>query len=145
MSTAMIVWLSLGIGLILMEFIIPGGIVAFLGLAALVVAALLHFDLVTNIIYLITTWFIVSLFMIFVIRTFFMRWFPGNETIQDTDEDLQCIGSVVTVVETITPYQEGRIRFRETTWVAQSQFEIAPGQRAVIENRNGNKWIVKPI
>ncbi len=145
MSTPIIVWLSLGVFLILLEMVIPGGVVSFLGLAALVIAGLMYFGFVTEIIYAIISWFIISIIMVLFLRTVFMKFFPGNETIQNTDEDEESFGSVVEVVERVTPYQEGRIRFRETTWVVQSDFEIDSGEKAIIEKRNGNKWVIKPI
>ncbi|MCK5883694.1 MAG: NfeD family protein [Bacteriovoracaceae bacterium] len=142
---AHIIWLILGAILMLLETVIPGGIVVFLGFAAIMVAGFVHFSIITSIPIAIITWFISSIFMMFVLRSFFMKFFEGDSYKQIVDEDEDAIGSCVEVIEKILPHEEGRVRFRNTTWGARSDEEFSVGEKAIIEKRDGNKWVVKSI
>lgn len=138
-------WLIVGIVLILSEFVIPGGIVVFLGLSALVVSLGFYFQLITNHLNGFLTWFIVSIFLMLFLRSLFIRYFEGDSSIQNVDEDSEILGSIVLVVEDIFPYKDGRVKFRDSTWSARSEDEIKSGDKALIENRDGNYLIVKSI
>lgn len=130
---------------ILLEFIVPGAILVFLGMASLIVAGLLHYDVINGIVEAMLAWFIISLFMVLIVRTIFLRFMPGDYKVTNTDEDLDSIGSIVEVIEEIRPEKKGRIRFRDSTWTAQSDEVIAVGQKAIIKQREGNSWIVATI
>lgn len=136
-------WLIAGCLFILLEFIVPGAILSFLGLAALVVAGLLNFKIINSIVMALIVWFLVSLLFILILRSFVLRFMPSDSSVQNTDEDLDAIGSEVEVIESITPPQLGRIRFRDTTWGAKSDQSIKANSKAIITGRDGNNWIVK--
>ncbi len=142
---AQMIWLIVGAVFMLLEVVIPGGIVVFLGIASVSVAALIHFEIVNDIPTAFMSWFIISIVMMFGLRSFFMKYFEGDSHTENIDEDQDSIGSIVEVVEDVLPHKEGRVRFRNTTWVARSDQEILTGKEAVIEGRDGNKWIIKSI
>ncbi|PCH45309.1 MAG: hypothetical protein COC23_08100 [Hyphomicrobiales bacterium] len=64
-----------GVILIFLEVVVPGGIIVFLGLSAGLISALVYFEIVTSIVTAITIWFIVSLFFMLGLRSFFMKYF----------------------------------------------------------------------
>ena len=111
-------WIVAGAVLILLECIVPGMVLVFLGAGALVVALLIWLGLIQSWVVSITIWFIVSLLLLLVLRSFFQRFMSGEAEKQSTDEDLDAFGETVEVVETIAPDRKGRIRYRGTTWQA---------------------------
>ena len=139
-------FLVLGLVLIGLEFIVPGLVVIFLGAAALLVAAAAHFGLVQGWLAAFTGWFVVSLVMVLGVRSAFTRFLPGSWVRQLTDEDLDAFGEEVDVVETVTINPGGRIRFRGSTWAAQTlQEELPVGTRARVVARENLVWIVEPL
>lgn len=138
-------WFIFGIISILLEFVLPGGIIVFLGMAALVVAALIYFGIITSTIEAILTFFILSILFMVVLRSIFIKYFEGDSYQENTDEDQDALGLEVEVIEVIQPGIEGRISFRGTTWVASSQESFQVGDKAVITGRSESKWIIKSI
>lgn len=63
-----------------------------------------------------------------------------------TDEDLEAVGSVVEVVESVTSSdQKGRVRFGGTTWPAISKEGTIPkGKKAKLILRDNLVWTVEP-
>lgn len=138
-----LIWLIVGAVLILSEVIIPGGIVIFLGLSAVLVAGLVKLGVITDMITAFLTWFICSIFAMFVLRSFFMKYFEGDSRVQGVDEDADVIGSPVEVIEDISSKKNGRIKFHETTWPAKSNELLTAGTSAFIAGRDGNTYIVR--
>lgn len=140
------IWMVAGFILLVAEIILPGGIAIFLGLAALIVAANLYFGLISGWVTAFTMWFIFSLLLIIVLRSFFQRFMQGEAEKQNTDEDMDAFGSVVEVIEKIEPTKNGRIRFRGTTWTAKCYDEVLlPGSKAKIVLRENIDWVVEPM
>ena len=138
-------WLLFGAICIFLEFILPGGIISFLGLAAIFVGALMYFGVITSLVHAFISFFILSLVLILLLRSFFMKYFEGDSRVQNVDEDLDSIGSIVEVVEDIYPHKEGRVRFRDTSWQARSDDELLVGSKAIITERDESCWVVKAI
>ena len=140
-----VIWMISGVIMMVLELIIPGGIIVFLGLAAAFVGALVYFNILTSVVHAFISWFIISLFLMLVLRSVFMKYFEGDSSVQNVDEDKDHLGKIVEVVEDILPFKEGRIKFSDTTWKARSNEEILKGSKAIIEARDGSTWFVKPI
>jgi inner membrane protein len=140
-----IIWLVTSVVLMLLEIVIPGGVVIFLGIAAGIVAASVGLGLVDTIWHSLILWFISSVVLLLGLRSFFMRYFEGDSTVQNVSEEDDYLSSVVEVVEEIHPYREGRVSFRGVTWQARSEENLPLGSSAVIRGRDGNTWIVKSL
>ena len=139
-------WIVGGIALLLAEIVVPGMVLGFLGAAALLVALFLWLGLINGIVAAFTTWFIGSILMLVALRGVFQRLMPGDEETQSTDEDLDAFGSVVEVAETIPKGEQGRIRFRGTTWIATCyERTLEPGDEAKLVTRDGIGWVVEPL
>jgi membrane protein implicated in regulation of membrane protease activity len=136
-------WFIMGAVLIFLELVVPGGIVVLLGAAALLVGSLLFYGAIETLFAALITWFISSLVFIFGLRGFFMKYFEGDSQVDNVDEDSDLIDSVVEVVEIIYPHKEGRVRFRDTTWNARSDQELAAKAKARIVKRDGNTLVVQ--
>jgi membrane protein implicated in regulation of membrane protease activity len=138
-------WIVAGAVLIVLELIVPGMVLVFLGAGALLVALLVWLGLVQTWVASITTWFIASLVLLLMLRGFFQRFMSGDAETQSTDEDFDAYGEVVDVVEAIGPDKEGRIRYRGTTWQAACYDNILKaGTKAQIVCRENLIWIVEP-
>lgn len=138
-------WVIASVLLILAELIVPGGIVIFLGIAGLLVAAALALGLVTTWVNVLTLWFISSLALILLLRSIATKFAPGDSSISNTDELLDELDATVNVVETIGPGEKvGRVEFRGSTWNAVSDGrEIAEGQSARIVSRDNITLVVE--
>lgn len=141
-------WLIWTIGggiFILSELIIPGMITIFIGLAAVITGLGIKFDYLTSPTSVFTTFIVATLFFLIVIRTFFLRFYKGDTTVHNVDEQEDMKGSIVIVEDDIEPYKDGRIHFRGTTWQARSDKAIHKNAKAIIIRLEGNTFIVKPI
>lgn len=145
MDSLVVGWLVTGAVLVLLELVIPGAVLGFVGGAAMLTAVLIHFGHVSGFVNIMLTFFISSIFFVLVLRTALLKLYPSHSTVENTDELKDAVGRIVEVTETITPYKRGRIKYSEAGWEAQSESEIEAGEQAIIENRDGNCWIVKPL
>ena len=141
-----ITWLWLICGLVLMvsEIFVPGLVVVFLGLSAILVAAGRWLGFIDGLMNSFTFWFVFSLMSVLGIRGLINKLLPGNVFRRFVDEDKDAIGHLVEVIEeTSNEHEDGRIRFRGTTWKAKTEFgRIFPGQKARIQGRHEMVWIV---
>ena len=138
-------WIVAGAVLIVLELIVPGMVLVFLGAGALLVALLVWLGLIETWVASITTWFIASLVLLLVLRSLFQRFMSGDAETQSTDEDFDAYGEVVDVVEAMGPDKEGRIRYRGTTWQAACyDHTLEAGAKAQIVCRENLLWIVEP-
>jgi len=137
-------WTVLGFVLILSELILPGAIVVFLGLAALIVAICLYLGLISGWVSALTLWFISSLVLIIALRHLFQKFIQGDVETQNADEDLDAFGALAVVTEKIDPDADGRIDFRGSSWKAKC-FEdtLLPGTKVKIISRDDITWIVE--
>lgn len=140
-----LIWVISGGALIVLELLVPGAITVFVGLAAIVVGLGIKFGLLTSLTSVVVTFIVSTLFLLIVVRTFFLKYFEGDSTIHNVDEEKEAQGSVVLVEEEIQPYKEGRVHFRGSTWQARSDEEISKGKNAIVIRTDGNILIVKPI
>lgn len=139
-------WALFGLILITLELFVPGMICLFLGLSAFLVSGLLEFGWVQGATSALTSWFIGTIIVVLVFQKFFKKFFPSNETYDEYEEDQVAIGTVVSVIEDISPqHDKGRIFFRGTTWNARSKLEISAGSDVVLVEREGLVWNVSPV
>ncbi len=138
-------WTVAAFILMIAEFIIPGGIIFFLGAACLIVAGALALGLVSTWVNTMTLFFVSSLALIISLRSFFTRFAGGDFTRANTEEILDDLDEVVEVVETIGPGDTvGRIRYRGTSWRALGDGStIKQGSMARIVARDNTTYIVE--
>ena len=123
-----VIWFLVGLALLIMEFALPGLIIAFFGIGACVVAIVC---LITDI--GINTQLIVfiaaSVLSLLCLRRWLKGIFMGHvKSKQDMTEDLkEFIGERVVVKEKITPKAGGKVEFHGTNWIAEADEEIAEG------------------
>jgi membrane protein implicated in regulation of membrane protease activity len=138
-------WIILGIVLSALELLLPGAVVIFLGLGAITTAGLIYLGVVEGWTQAFLSWFMISIFYLIVLRTLLMKLMPGEEKVENTDEDADAAGKIVHVVEAIRPEAPGRISLQDSTWEAHSSSIIEAGDKAIIVSRKNLGWIVKPV
>lgn len=141
-------WLIAGIVLMALEFVLPGGIVFFLGLSATLVALLLFVGVVDGWLQAFTVWFIASLGLVFGLRGVVQKLVPAQVDKGRTDEDLDAYNQLAVVCEPIAAGGEGRIAFRGSTWAAKSchsDQSIDAGTTVRIVYRDNLVWMVEAV
>ena len=140
-------WLTVGAVLMLLELIIPGGIVFFLGSACIVVAMAVYLELVTTWVGALTLFFIASLILIVTLRALFSRFIEGDSSVGNTSEILDEVGEIVEVIESIGPADKvGTVKFRGTAWRALGGGkEIPAGSMARIVSRENISLLVTAV
>ena len=127
-----LIWFLVGLLLLVLEFIMPGLIIAFFGIGAWVVAIVC---LITDI--SINTQLIIfiaaSVLSLLVLRRWLKGIFLGHAgSKQDLKHNLEeFIGQRAVVKEKIVPKAGGKVEFHGSNWEAQADEEIAEG--AVVE------------
>ena len=131
MSFVPFIWAILGILLIGSEFFIPGFVIFFFGLGAVLNALLTAIiPIIRNSIPLqMILWLATSSISLFGLRRYFAKAFRGRLITGIDDQSV--VGSTAVVVEEIAPDRPGRIKFQGTTWTAKSYDEILPAGRTV--------------
>lgn len=141
-------WLIAGVVLMLLELVVPGGIVVFLGVSAVLVSLLLYAGVIDGWMAAFTLWFIGSLALFFSLRGVVKKLFPAHVERGKTDEDLDAYNEIAVVNQRIPAKGEGRIDFRGSSWSArahQAQQAIEVGTRVRVVLRDNLVWLVEPL
>lgn len=141
-------WLIAGVVLMLLELVVPGGIVVFLGLSATLVSLLLYTGVIDGWIAAFTVWFVGSLVLFFSLRGLVNKLLPAHVERTKTDEDLDAYNEIAVVNQRIPVNGEGRINFRGSTWSArthQAQHAIEVGTQVRVVLRDNLVWLVEPM
>lgn len=143
-----LIWLIGGLVLMILELLIPGGIVFFLGLGATVVSLLLYFDIIDGWLQAFTAWFIGSMALLFGLRGLVQRLIPAQVERSKTDEDLAAYDHPARVTQRIPAGGAGRVEFRGSQWQARNHrddqdLEIGTQVRLVF--RENLTWVVEAV
>jgi len=138
-------WIIGGAILLLLEVVIPGAVLGFIGAAALITGCLIHFNFIGGLLPIMMTFFVTSMVLIVTLRSTLLKFFPDNSVVQNTDEQQDVVGGIVDIIEDVTPYKRGRIKYLNTSWEAQSDVQLLTGEQAIIAGRDGNCLIVKSL
>ena len=140
-------WVILAAVLIAAELVLPGGIIIFLGIAGLIVAVSMQLGFVASWVNALTLWFVSSLVLVILLRGVAQKMVGGDSSVANTDEEVDALGEVVEVVETIGPGEaKGRVVFRAVGWSAVSDgTEISAGEKARIVSRDNITLVVERV
>lgn len=141
-----VIWCLVGLVLLLLEFIMPGLIIAFFGLGAWVVAAICLFadiSLNTQLIIFIVS----SIVLLLILRKWLKGVFFGHvKSKQELTEDMkEYVGEKVAVTEAIGPNRKGKVEFHGTNWEAEADEEIAEGAVVEIIDKDNLTLKVRPL
>lgn len=146
MSSEMLICLVFGVALMLAEFVLPGFISLFLGMAGVLVAGMIGLGWISAWPSIAMAWVGVAIVLVLTLRSTLMRYFPGEKSKGSVDDDSLARGTLVEVVKDVTESNEdGQIMFRDAVWSARSASVAIPrGARARLLRRENLLWIVEP-
>ncbi len=141
-----VIWLIAGIVLIVAEFLVPGLVIVFFGMGALLVSLLAYLGWVTELSSQLLVFSSLSLVFLFGLRWLFKGWFVGQSAkTGDSDEMSDLIGKEVTCLTGFGPEQPyGKVEFKGANWKGRCELELKQGSIAVIESIDGLCLNVKP-
>ena len=144
-----LIWFLFGLVMLLLEFTMPGLIIFFFGVGALIVAILCFASTyVHNSINLQLLIFLVSsILSLLVLRKWLKGIFHGHTNMeQDLTQDMEeFVGQKAVVTMKIFPKKEGKVEFNGTNWKAESDMEIEEGVTVEILSKDNITLKVKGI
>ena len=145
MENYSLLWFIIGIIFLFAELIMPGFIIFFFGIGALVTALSIYLFNIESVIFQIIIFITSSLLSLVLLRKIFGNLFRGKV---DSSKELkdEFIGKKAIVVNEIKPNSlKGKIEFNGTLWEADSDFYIDKDAVVEITGRRDLTLIVKPI
>ncbi len=139
------IWIAAGAVMIVAEFAVPGLILIFFGIAAVLTGILASFGILTDVVSQAFFWAISSFVLLLLLRSQVKRFFPAFERYEPADEIEGMKGRIVDVMEEITPENPGRVSFQGSSWIACSSAPIAAGGKAKITGRDNLVLYVEPV
>lgn len=139
------IWLGLGLLLILLEFFLPGLVVIFLGLGAVLTAAMLYARVLTDAYLTVVFFTVTSVFLLLTLRRIILFFYPAYSEKSETDEDLLIAGQLAETISLVSEHNfDGRVKYSGTTWPAKSAAgEIPAHTRVEILGRENISLIVR--
>jgi inner membrane protein len=138
-----LLWFIIGLGLFLLELVIPGFFIFFFGLGAWVTALVcLIGEPGTNvqiIIFAITS----VLSLIGLRRIIQKKFFYSKGNLSEEVED-EFTGKEAIATADFGADRNGKVEFKGTMWNAESKAEIKKGQRVIVIEKNSFKLTVEP-
>jgi len=137
-------WTVAGIVLMICEFSVPGLILFFFGVGALVTAlAALLFPM--SLTMQLIVFVVASLVSLFGLRRFLKPVFMGRSTAVNDDDSVVegMVGEECEVSESIVPGASGKVVLHGTAWKAESKEALEVGQAVVVVNQKSLTLIVK--
>jgi len=141
-----IIWFLVGLALLILEFILPGLIIAFFGVGAWIVALVcLITDIGINTQLII--FIIASVLSLLCLRKWLKGIFLGHAVSkQNLKENLdEFVGQKAVVKEKIVPKAGGKVEFHGTNWLAQADEEISEGTTVQIISKDNITLKVKSL
>ncbi|KAA0210199.1 NfeD family protein [Ignavibacteria bacterium CHB1] len=139
-------WFILGIVFLIAELFLPGFIIMFFGVGALITALLTQFGIISSFNIQIIVFIASSVISLLTFRKRWSTYFSGNVSHRlgknESIDDIK--GKRARVINTITPGGiDGKVEFNGTNWDADAEEIIQSGEIVVIEARNNLRLIVK--
>ncbi len=138
------IWLITGLLLMLTELIIPGFIIFFFGIGALITAGLTVFMPGCSVVTQGLCFAITSILTLVVIRRTFPEWLKGKTLRQRADaDDDGIVNTMVEVIEAIEPPKPGRVAVHGASWMAVAEHSIPVGTMVRVIRRDNITLFVR--
>ena len=141
-----IIWTLVGLALMFLELMLPGLIVLFFGIGALIVAAVCFFaEISFN--WQLVIFIVSSLTLLVVLRGLLRKAFKGLSSSSTGAEGnlSEFIGERAIVKQTITPQRPGKVEFHGSNWSATAEGTIEEGTTVEITAQNNITLKVKSL
>ena len=142
-----LIWLIVGIIFLISEIFIPGLVIAFFGIGALITSLTTWLRLTTSFQLQIIVFSGSSVILLLILRKFLTKIFQGkiikNEEVTSFNLEVE---KIVPVTELIQPGEiGGKVRYHGALWSARSSETITPGESAAIVGCDSLTLIVEKI
>ena len=140
-------WLILGLILIIAEIFVPGVIIVFFGIGALIVSLTTWLKVTPDIYVQIILFSASSLLLLILFRKFLYKIiYKKKSTGKDQSDIVLEIGKIVPVVELIEPGEVGgKVKYQGTLWAAKADQRLLPGESVRIIGYENLTIIVEKI
>ncbi len=136
-------WLIVGIVFIIVEMFLPGLIIGFFGLGAIITCLLTSIGLTKSFSLQMITFLGTSLLFLILFHKVWKKKKQNHSSDETINFNIQ-IGKIVPVTEFIDPIEgPGKVRYQGSIWSATSKSKIAPGETAKIIGCNNLTLIVE--
>lgn len=134
-------WIIGGLILLLLELAIPGVVIMFFGIGAILTGILLlQFQI--SIVFQVLIFISFSLLMLVLMRKYIVKRFNKKDRSIETED---IIGAEAKVISKISPNEQGKVEFRGSFWKAESDSEIEVGAKVKIIGKKSIVLIVQQI
>lgn len=138
-------WLIIGIVFIIMEMFLPGFIIGFFGIGAVITCLTTLIGLTPNFTSQMIIFSVLSILLLILFHKVIKKKIGKKGNNETTDFNLQ-IGKIVPVTEFIDPVEGvGKVKYQGALWSARSQDNIAPGENARLIGCENLTLIVEKI
>lgn len=132
------IWIIVGFACVLLEFVLPGAIIVFLGISAIVTGILLKVGLPTSSGIPFLVFMALSAAQIIFLRRYVKSWFTGTIMTSDESGLEEFVGKTASVVSGFEDGSEkGTVVFKGANWSAVSSDTLKAGDDVVIEKQEG--------
>lgn len=140
-----LVWMIIGLSLILLEFAVPGFIICFFGVGALLVVPVVFFVPDFPLGWQLVVWAVVSGALLLVCRRFLPRIFRGGAAYRplDAEEKFTAGEESAVVVEGASAGACGKVEFQGSVWNARFEAERSAGEQVTVLRRENLTLIVR--
>ena len=136
-------WFIVGLGLFLLELVIPGFFIFFFGLGAWITALVcLIAEPGTNLQIIIFA--VISVLSLIALRRIIQKKFFYSKGNQSEEVEDEFTGKEALAISDFGPDKKGKAEFKGTTWKAESTSEIKEGQTVIIIEKENFTLLVEP-
>ena len=137
-------WLIVGLVLIMVEFVVPGIIIVFFGIGAIITALTTWFGWTPELGGQMAVFAISSAALLFGLRRFVKKWFVGLSTNPNGHDD-DFTGREARVITSLPGHGgDGKVEIKGANWNARSEVAVPAGATVIIERREGLTFHVRP-
>ncbi|MCP5047372.1 MAG: NfeD family protein [bacterium] len=142
-----VLWAIIGIMLVIFEFLIPGLVLAFFGIGALITALTTWIGITPTLAPQLMVFIISSILLLVFLRKFMKKTFLGGSKETGTGRNVNVeMGKIVPVIEYIQPGEVGgKVRYQGSNWLARATEPVAPGESVRITGSDNLTLIVEKI
>ncbi len=141
-----IIWAIFGVILFVLEFLIPGVVISFFGLGAMITALTTYLNLTSSLDLQLIVFILSSILALVLFRKYLKKILYGNSTPLNDDIYNIEIGKIVPVIELIEPNEiGGKVKYLGAPWSAECSERVGPGESVKIIGFNNLTLIVQKI
>lgn len=142
LSNPAVIWFLVGLGLLLLELVLPGLVILFFGTGAWITALVCAITDI-NLNFQILIFLVASLLGLGLLRNYLKKRFFGRKEKETEDQLEEFIGRKAMATEDFMD-GTGKVDFKGTRWSARSDAPVSRNQWVTIESKESLTLIVKP-